>query len=203
MRNIAFALVMIGLMGRTGFAAVEAGSVLSDEQYFNASKYTEFQIRLAPTVGSTPMRGSDALTYGTTVGLTYRTDRRTEWGIETGYLYTNLNPVLSGLVRSGSLNGLEVSASIIPVLVTYLHRFSDGPVQPYLGMSFGVNFTTVSVSSTSGNSASASGHQFPLFVRPGIDIALNKNFAVFAELKTGVTSAGFMFLPQAGLNIGI
>jgi outer membrane protein W len=199
--------MVLGHQNATG--AVESASSLEAE-YFDKSRFTQVHVRVSPTLGSYPTRLDSALVYGGQIGVTYRATRRTEYGLEVGYLRGSLDGVLRG-TRSQLSSGMTTQLEVIPVSVTALYRLADGAVQPYIGFSFGIHSRSISVGLNSANQdggagssgASSTGFGIIAYIRPGVDFALNRNLALFVEAKAGIVAGGFTLAPQLGLNVGI
>ncbi len=208
-QRFAICLIVSSVGSPSAWSAVDSSSSLEAE-YFNQSRYTQLHIRVSPTLGSYPTRLDSALIYGGQLGVTYRATRTTEYGLEVGYLTGSLDGVL-GAVGSRARNGATTQLEVIPITMTALYRLSDGVVQPYIGFSFGIHSVSVSARSVSAGqeqrssraSNAATGFGIIAYVRPGVDISLSRNLALFVEAKAGIVTGGFTLAPQLGLNVGI
>lgn len=145
------------------------------------------QIRLAPALMTLINDGETLSSIGGAASIGFFSNGRTDIGLDIGYYQVKES------------KGLDpVTLSTLPVQLSWLHRFSESAIRPYLGFSVGVTVLSVSNSTESGSVLLPS-----LALRPGVEFQMTRNIGLYLEARGGLLLTIPYFNPQAGLAFNL
>jgi hypothetical protein len=143
------------------------------------------QIRLAPGAMVLIGETGSAAGIGGVASIGLFNSSRSDLGLDLGYFQLS-------------------SISIIPIQFSWVRRFSEGPVRPYIGLSAGVSIVSANKPPEFFGVSGASTAIAPsLALRPGVEVSLTRSLGLFVEARGGLLLTIPFLNPQLGVTLAL
>jgi hypothetical protein len=140
-------------------------------------------IRIAPSAMMLVGPTGSATGLGGVGSLGLFSSSRSDLGLDFGYF---------------QLSESTTKLSIVPIQFSWVRRFTEGPVRPYIGLAVGATILSLTDSKNSETLIIPS-----LALRPGVEVSITRSLGLFLEARGGVLMTLPFFNPQLGVALSL